>query len=268
MKKEIDFVYQKLEGVFFDGTIKDKINENKEYLYIAASIAKVYLNSPYLYLTECNKEENGSLSLKFKGQNHKLVEIKINDKNIFIKTDDIDVAYTYELRDKIECRLIYNVTKDKEKTLIEEENNHRLKMSIYIGNKVFEIDIDLDFTHYFGMPFFKSLTEESTIFDLRKFYLENFFPMQTAFSKKEPTYLREITDDKGRKVKSTLTLSEGFIRNYSISKFKEGVIVTATGEDIKNPTYEVSNYNREVKINEIIDELDAKISDLSGIIRH
>lgn len=269
MRKEINFEYQKSDKKYLDNKLKGLFSLFKIQINTAFSIAKGYLGNIPLYIElKAHEEQTGKLTLIFKTDSNKTLEIGINESKISVKDHEIEDIYEYILGDKIECRLISTTFKDKEKTICEKEDNHRIIISITVGSKAFCINTDLDFTSYFDSAFFSSINENSTIFDLRKLYLKSIFPLQGGFSRKEATTMEVVTFITGSVIISDrLKLKDGFVVEYSLNSYKDGMIVEASGTIPINPEYKIYNYNGHVAINPIIEDLRQKTDELNGIIR-
>jgi len=116
-------------------------------------------------------------------------------------------------------------------------------IEIIFNGKKFVFKTIYDTTENYSDELLRTLGFNSSITDLKKFYMSSFYLNQSDYEKGNDTTISIYELINGEYViKDELTIINGHVINYLISSIKDNVIISANGEFGKKPDITIKNY--------------------------
>ncbi|MBE6154127.1 MAG: hypothetical protein E7163_00925 [Firmicutes bacterium] len=167
-------------------------------------------------------------------------KISIHFRNI-----TLEYAFDYVGIDSYCTNLINQQNRFTEKMInIEYPNkNQYMIIEIIFNSKKFVFKTIYDTTENYSTDLLRTISFNSSIMDLKKFFMDNFYIKQSNYEKGNDTIISIYELINGEYViKDELTIIDGHVINYLLSSIKDNVIISAKGEVSGKPEITIMNY--------------------------
>ena len=182
--------------------------------------------------------------------------INTGKRNLFIKTykDKISIhfgniteeyLFDYVGIDSYCTNLVKQQNRYSEKmiNIVYPNKNQYMTIEIIFNGRKFVFKTIYDITENYSTELLRTLSFNSTIMDLKRFYMNHIYVDQSNYEIGNDTTISIYELINGEFViKDELTLVDGHVINYLISSIKDNVIISAKGELGRKPVITIKNY--------------------------
>lgn len=245
LKEELPYIYNK--------EISVTVLEFKLTLLAISDILSMFLNTSFMRIELISRDEHNFTNISFKvSGNNKSLLLKIAGDIVVVQFDNKEYVYQISLdRDKAYIILLSCTTTFKHKKVTQKIKDRMFLVEVMINDKIYSIYISLNIDYYYDNSFFTKIGEKTSIIDLKRFYMNSFFPKQTDFEKKCDSYMQifRLIDGK-MELFEQLIVVDGFVKEYLLSEITGNLIGSIKGRSDGENTIQIKNYNASSSIDD------------------
>ncbi len=210
-------------------------------LTIVSKFLHQLLPAANLFIESTRQKENPEFRIK---ANNKWITLTIIKDNLILKIDNQEYVLNISWnKNQSYVEVLSYKEIDGSNAIKQSIASHHVIIEIKRGDTILELNIPYDINYFLDIHYFNYLNESTSIAELKKVYMERFFPGQTDF---EHSMYTEIAIKKivGANIilLDELQIKEGYIEKYKLSSLKNGLLLRIEGNKKGENEIKIINY--------------------------